>query len=78
MLVKFEQRTDINAPVETVWSIVSDPKTWPLWFPEVEQVTNLSAVATGSTFQWQKGGEEGTGSILHVDSDAMQIKVIVR
>jgi len=75
MLVKFEQHTDINAPVEAVWSILSDPSTWPLWFPEVEKISSLAAVQSGATFQWQKGGETGSGSIVHVDAGANQIKV---
>lgn len=78
MLVKFEQRIDINAPMETIWSILSDPNTWPLWFPEVEQVTNLRAVESGATFQWQKGGDAGSGSIVHVDDDSLRIKVVTQ
>lgn len=78
MLVKFEQRANIDAPIETVWAIVSDPKTWPLWFAEVEQIANLGAVESGATFQWHKGGEVGTGSILNVNSEALQLQIMTQ
>lgn len=73
MIVKFEQHTDIDAPVETVWSILSDPNKWPLWFPGVEQVANISAVESGGTFQWQQGGATGSGTIAHVGDSEIQV-----
>lgn len=66
-MTKFEQHVDINAPVETVWSVLANPNQWPLWFPGVEGVTNLTGVDTGATFQWQSGGETNVGSITRVD-----------
>ena len=66
-MTKFEQHVDINAPVETVWSVLANPNQWPLWFPGIEGVTNLTGVDTGATFQWQSGGETNVGSITRVD-----------
>ena len=64
---KFEHSIDISAPVDTVWSILTNPDQWPLWFPDLQGVTGLSAVQTGAQFQWQSGGQTGTGSIGRVE-----------
>lgn len=29
----FEQDTKINAPVDKVWAILTNPATWEQWFP---------------------------------------------
>jgi len=78
MPVKFEQHVNIDAPVQAVWSAITDPNTWPLWFPDVEQVENLGAVQDGATFQWRSGGEAGSGSIASVDPDSNRLKVVTR
>ena len=64
---KFEHSIDISAPVDTVWSILTNPAQWSLWFPDLQGVTGLSAVQAGATFQWQSGGQTGTGSIGRVE-----------
>ena len=66
-MTTFEQHADINAPVETVWSVLANPNQWPLWFPGIAGVSNLSGVDTGATFQFQSGGETDTGAITRVD-----------
>jgi uncharacterized protein YndB with AHSA1/START domain len=66
-VAKFEQHTNIAAPVEAVWSILSNPQQWPFWFPDVQAVTNLSTVETGATFQWQNGDHNGTGAIVRAN-----------
>ncbi|MBK9945355.1 MAG: SRPBCC family protein [Kouleothrix sp.] len=73
MIVKFEQHTDIDAPPETVWAVISDPNTWPQWFPEIEQISGLGTLATGSSFSWQKGAESGSGAIVHVDENDLKV-----
>ena len=78
MAVKFDQHIDIDAPADTVWATITDPATWPQWLPDVEQVTNVSAVAPGGTFQFQGGGESGSGSISLVDTTSYRIKIITQ
>ena len=78
MPVTFDQHIEIDAPVETVWSILTDPNKWPLWFADMERVLNFTAVKTGSTFQWQKGDDTGDGSIVHVDTDKYRIRVVTQ
>jgi hypothetical protein len=77
-MVKFEQRVKISAPVDTVWGILKNPSTWPLWFTEIGQLTNLSGVETGGTFQYKSGDEMAAGSIVHVDEEQGVIKVVTQ
>jgi uncharacterized protein YndB with AHSA1/START domain len=76
MAVKFHQEIQINASPERVWSVLTDPKTWPRWFPELDEVTNLAAIKPGSTFKWRHGGDTGAGSIASVDPSANRLEVI--
>ena len=78
MAVKFDQHIDIDAPAGTVWATLIDPATWPQWLPDVEQVTNVGAVAPGGTFQFQGGGESGSGSITLVDEASYRITIVMQ
>jgi uncharacterized protein YndB with AHSA1/START domain len=75
-MARFEQRVTIDAPVDRVWGIVTNPQTWEQWFPDVDQLTGLSAVEASVTFQWRHGDETGSGSITAVDADRGLIKVV--
>jgi uncharacterized protein YndB with AHSA1/START domain len=72
----FDQHMKINAPVDKVWAILTNPATWGQWFPNVDQVTSLGAVAADTTFQWQHGNETGSGTIVAVDNDRGLLKVV--
>jgi uncharacterized protein YndB with AHSA1/START domain len=73
----FNQHTKIDAPVDKVWAILTNPATWEQWFPDVDRVTNLGAVAADTTFEWQHGDETGSGTIVEVDNDRGLIKVVI-
>jgi hypothetical protein len=75
MAVKFDQHVDIDAPADTVWATIIDPSTWPQWLPDGEQVTNVSSVAPGGTFQLQGGG---SGSITLVDETTYRLKIVTQ
>ncbi|HHY48726.1 MAG TPA: SRPBCC family protein [Alphaproteobacteria bacterium] len=77
-MVKFEQNVKISAPVDTVWEILKNPNTWPLWFTEIGQITNLTSVQTGGTFQYKSGADMAAGSIVHVDEERGVIKVMTQ
>lgn len=78
MAVKFYQHIDINAPPETVWSILTNLNTWPMWFPDLEQVRNGGAVESGGTFQWRSSGATGAGSIVSVEQAADRLKIVTQ
>jgi carbon monoxide dehydrogenase subunit G len=76
-MARFEQRITIDAPVDKVWELLMNPATWEQWFPDVDRITGLGAIAAGTAFQWQHGDKSGSGSIEAVDSDRGLIKVLV-
>jgi uncharacterized protein YndB with AHSA1/START domain len=76
MAVKFEQQVTMDAPVEAVWAVLTDPSTWPMWFTDIDAVTGLQAVEDGATFQWRDGDDSGPGSIVEVNPSANRLKAV--
>lgn len=75
-MAHFEQHIDVDAPIETVWSILITPQQWPFWFPDMEGVNNLSAVETGGTFEWKVGDSVNAGTIVRVEpNQLLEVKV---
>ena len=48
---KFEREVEIDAPVEKVWKVMTDPNHWPQWFPGVDSVSNVASISPGGSFQ---------------------------
>lgn len=46
----------IHAPVDRVWDALTDPMTWPRWWPYVQRVQTL-----------REGGVDGVGSVCRID-----------
>jgi uncharacterized protein YndB with AHSA1/START domain len=61
---KFERDVEIDASVEKVWQVITDPSHWAQWFPGVESVSNVSSINQGATFTWSSGSKTGQGSIV--------------
>jgi hypothetical protein len=40
----------IEAPIEDVWAVVSDPRTHPEWWPEVDQVLVAGEAGEGESY----------------------------
>ena len=66
---KFERSVDIDAPVETVWRVLTDPKSWPEWFPGVDAVSGARSVSGGETLQLTHEGRTGTARILQMEPE---------
>jgi uncharacterized protein YndB with AHSA1/START domain len=60
---KFERDVEINAPVEKVWQVLTDPNTWHQWLPGVDSVSNAAAIRVGASFEWVSKGQTGQGTI---------------
>jgi len=46
----YRRQCVIEAPIEEVWAVVSDPETHPDWWPEVQDVRQVEDVAEGSEY----------------------------
>jgi uncharacterized protein YndB with AHSA1/START domain len=75
-MARFEQQVTIDAPIDQVWAMMTNPQTWASWFPDVESITGLEAVDSQATFAWQDGTESGTGTITEVDTQRGLISVV--
>ena len=64
---KFESKMEIDAPVEKVWQALTNPETWPQWFPGVDEVRGVTAFAKGGTFEWVNNGKTGRAAIRQIE-----------
>ena len=61
---KFEREVEIDAPVEKVWQVMTDPKYLDQWFPGVD---NVKSSVAGRSFEWVADGRTGTAAIVSAD-----------
>lgn len=54
--VKSEYMLEIDAPVDTVWQILTDIENWPAWQKSVTKATIAGKVEEGARFDWKAGG----------------------
>jgi uncharacterized protein YndB with AHSA1/START domain len=64
---KFEREVEIDAPVEKVWEVITNPTLWPQWFPGADEVTNVTSVSEGGTFNWKDESRMGRGKIVKME-----------
>ncbi len=64
---KFEREVEIDAPVEKVWEVLTNPQHWPKWFPGMESVSKVTAVQRGGSFEWTREGRTGMGTIVAME-----------
>jgi len=64
---KFEREVEIDAPVEKVWEILTNPNHWPKWFPGIDTVSAGTPVHDGASFEWTGDGRTGSGSVVNVE-----------
>ena len=61
---KFAREVEIDAPVEKVWQVMTDPRYLDQWFPGVDSV---AASTPGRSFEWVSEGRRGTAAIVSAD-----------
>lgn len=64
---KFEREIEIDAPLEKVWQVMTDPASWPHWFPGIDSVSNVTSISVGGTFDWLADGKTGHGTIVTME-----------
>lgn len=63
----FEREVEINAPVDKVWQVLTNPDHWSQWFPGIEGVSNVTSVSEGGSFDWTDQGRTGHGTIVKME-----------
>ncbi len=64
---KFEREVEIDAPVEKVWKVLTDPNYWPQWFPGVDSISKVTSTGEGSDFEWTYEGRTGHGTVTKAE-----------
>ena len=64
---QFEREVEIDAPVEKVWEVMTNPTHWPKWFPGIESVSNVTSASEGGNFEWTDAGRTGHGTIAKME-----------
>jgi uncharacterized protein YndB with AHSA1/START domain len=60
--------TEIDAPVETVWDVLTAVESWPAWNPDVKSVSLEGEFAEGASFRWKAGPGTITSTIREIDA----------
>lgn len=53
--VKASREVRIEAPGERVWELLSDPRGWGAWYPDIHDVRLDSGVMADARFTWANG-----------------------
>lgn len=64
---KFERDVEIDAPVDVVWKVMTDPSHWPQWFPGVDAVASTTPLTQGESFNMTSGGQTGQVTIVGLE-----------
>ncbi|ARF81851.1 SRPBCC family protein [Kitasatospora aureofaciens] len=55
--------TEINAPLERVWSLHTGIDNWPVWNPDIDQARLQGPLTEGTSFTWRTHGMEITSTV---------------
>lgn len=66
-MARVVRRRTIAAPVEEVFSLVSDPYSLPRWWPRTARVENVERKSAGRRSQWTKVLETAEGRGVRAD-----------
>jgi uncharacterized protein YndB with AHSA1/START domain len=59
--------TVVDAPIETVWRVLSDFAAWPRWNPSVSSIRLDGPVGVGTSFVWVADGSRIVSRLEEVD-----------
>jgi hypothetical protein len=57
----------INAPVETVWGVLTDFENWPAWNESVSKIHVDGPLEVGMSFRWKAGGSRIRSRVEEID-----------
>lgn len=58
----------IDAPIETVWRVLSDIPRWPAWQPDISSMMLEGALRPGAVFRWKAMGSSLSARVETVDA----------
>jgi hypothetical protein len=58
---------EIEAPVESVWRVLTAIAEWPSWNPDVKSVSIAGPAVEGASFRWKAGPGTIRSTIVQVD-----------
>ena len=61
------RKREIDAPVEDVWDLVSDPYSLPRWWPRTTRVEGVDVKPDGKRSQWTVVLQTGDGRGVRAD-----------
>lgn len=64
--IHFTNELDVAVPVETIWSLLTDPEAWPMFYPGVEQVHLLdghASLGADTRFETNLAGQDVYASV---------------
>jgi uncharacterized protein YndB with AHSA1/START domain len=53
----------VAAPIQTVWAVLTDIRSWPRWQPEITRVEMQGPLASGAVFRWRSNGLSITSTV---------------
>lgn len=59
--------TQIDAPVNVVWSVLTDIAAWPTWMPDVQFVESDGSFSPGTQFRWKAGSAVIKSEVLETE-----------
>ncbi len=75
---KFEREVEIDAPVEKVWEVITDPGHWPEWFPGIESTPNVTSISEGQTLEWMLKDHTGRATIAKMEPmERLEVRTLV-
>ncbi|OPZ68690.1 MAG: Polyketide cyclase / dehydrase and lipid transport [bacterium ADurb.Bin478] len=60
------QEASINAPIQVVWSLLTDFEKWPEWNESVQEMHLQGKVEVGAEFRWKTGSMKICSRIEHI------------
>jgi uncharacterized protein YndB with AHSA1/START domain len=58
---------EIAAPIEQVWSLLTDIAAWPTWQPDITHARLEGNLSAGATFLWKAKGLNITSTIQELE-----------
>ena len=62
-----EGEIQIDAPIDTVWSVISRLSAWPTWNHDVKSMAVEGALEPGTVFRWKSGSASLLSTLATVD-----------